>query len=68
MTEAGNKQGYIHVECRNERLVEEGDDADEEEKEIEGGDNIFEGVKQVDLHVLIGSSEGIVSVGICRRR
>ena len=68
VTKAGNKQGYTHVECSKERSVEKGNDADEEEKEIEGGDDIFEGVKQVDLHALIRSSVGIVSVGTCRRR
>ena len=68
MTEAGNKQGYTYVERRKQRSVEEGNDTDEVEKEIEGGDDIFKGVKQVDLHALIGSSEGVVSVGTHRRR
>ena len=68
MTEAGNKHGYTGVECKKERSVEEGNDADEEEKEMEGGDDIFKGVKQVDLHALIVSSEGIVSIGTRRRK
>ena len=68
MTEAGNKQGYTRVERKKERSVERGDDADEGEKEIEGGNDIFEGVKQVDLHVLRVGSEGVIFIGICRRK
>ena len=60
MTEVGNKQGYTGIECKKERSVEEGDGADEGEEETEGGDNIFKGVKQVDLHVLMMSFEGVV--------
>ena len=68
MTEAGNKQGYTGVEHKKERSVERGDDADEGEKEIEGGDDIFEGVKQVDSHVLRVGSEGVIFIGIHRRK
>lgn len=68
MTEAGNKHGYTGIEHKKERLVEEGDGADEGEKEIEGRDDIFKRVKQVNLHTLMVSSEGIISVGIRRKR
>ena len=68
MTEAGNKQEYTRVEHKKESSVERSDDADKGEEEIEGGDDIFEGVKQVDLHVLKVDSEGVVFVGIHRRK
>ena len=42
--------------------------ADEAEKEMEGRDDIFKEVKQVDLHVLMVSSEGVVFIGTCRRK
>ena len=37
MTKVGNKLGNTGVEHKKERLMEKGDDADKEEKEIEGG-------------------------------
>ena len=64
----GNKQGYTSVEYKKERSVEEGDNADKGEKEMEGGDDIFMRVKQVDSHVLMESSEGIISFEIHKRR
>ena len=64
--EAGNKQGYTRVEYKKERSVEGGNDADEGEEEIEGGDDIFERVKQVDLHALRVGFECVVFIGIRR--
>ena len=43
--EAGNKQGYTRVERKKERSMERGNDADKGEKEVEGGNDIFEEVK-----------------------
>ena len=48
--------------------MERGNDADEGEKEIEGGDDIFKGVKQVDSHVLKVGFGGIVFIGTCRKK
>ena len=49
MTEGGNKQEYTGVERKKESSVERSDDADKGEEKIEGGDDIFEGIKQVDV-------------------
>ena len=66
--EAGNKQGYTGVECKKERLVEEGDGVDKGKEETKGGDNILKRVKQVDVHVSVGSFEGVVFADRHRRR
>ena len=68
VTEAGNKQGYTRVECKKEILGSEGDDDDKGEKVVEGGDDIFGGVKQIDAHVLAGGYRGNVVSCRCRRR
>ena len=66
--EAGSKHGYTGIECKKERLMEEGDNADEGKEETKGGDNIFKRVKQVDVHALVGSSGGIVFAERRKRR
>ena len=68
MTEVGNKQGYTGVEHKKERSVNEGDNNDEEKEETEGGDDIFCGIKQIDVQSGAGEHEDIVISCICRRR
>ena len=66
--EVGNKHGYTGVEHKKESSVERGDNSDEGEKKVEGGDDIFSRVKQVDSHAKRIDLEGIVSIEICRRK
>ena len=66
--EAGNKHEYTGVECKKEISVERGNDADEGEKEVEGRDNIFGRVKQIDSHAVKVGFGGVVCIVIRRRR
>ena len=68
MTGAGNKQGYMGVECKKEKLVEEGDVVDEGEKEIEDGEDIFIGIKQIDAHARGDGSGGNIISHKCKMR
>ena len=66
--EVGNKQGYTGVEHKKDKLVDERDGGDKGEEEIEGRNDIFIGVKQVNLHASMVGFEDTVFFGIHRRR
>ena len=68
MTEAGNKHGYMGVEHKKERSVDEGDCNNEEEEETEGGDDIFKGVKQVDSHAPMDGLRDVIFFDTHRRK
>ena len=68
MTEVDNKHGYTGVEHKKERSVDEEDDGDKGEKETEGGDNIFVGVKQVNFHAQGGGYGDVIVFWRHRRR
>ena len=64
----GNKHGYTGVECKKERSVSKGDCDNEGEEEKEGRDDIFTGIKQVDLHALVDGLRDVIFFGTCRRK
>lgn len=66
--EVGSKHGYTGVEHKKKRSIDKGDDDDEEEKEMEGGDNIFGRVKQINVHVWKDGCGGSIVFCRCRRR
>ena len=68
MMEVGNKHEYTGVEHKKEKSVDERDDDNEGEKETEGGNDIFVGVKQVNVHAQVDGYGDVVIFQRRRRR